>query len=315
MQFKPDFSDLLVILPALNEELAIRPTIEKIQKQFTNSEIVVVDNGSTDETVSVAKSLGAVVVHEPQKGKGFAIRSGFSHLRDKHKFVFMVDADDTYGLDTLKDAIELVGVLGYDMVVGTRVEIKNPEPGRKVSYKKGHTLGNLVLTRISRILHKVEIEDSLSGWRLMSRRFVKSFPGGASGFEIEAELNAHAYVISAGVTNVRVSYRGRDINSHSKLNTYRDGVKILRMNISLFRDNRPQIAFSLFSLPWLVASGVLIGRAWIGYVQTGLVQQFPSLIAGIGSLTVAGLLLTSGLVLQRIKLTRSNILRLAYQQG
>jgi hypothetical protein len=148
----------------------------------------------------------------------------------------------------------------------------------------------------------------------MSKQFVKSFPGGASGFEIEAELNAHAYLISAGVTNIQVSYRGRDLNSHSKLNTYRDGIKILRMNIALFRDNRPQTAFTLLSLPWIFSSALLIGRAWLGYLNTGLVEQFPSLIAGIGSLIVGGLLLTSGILLQRIKLVRSNLLRFEYQR-
>lgn len=309
-----DYSELLVILPALNEEFAITPTIESVKSACPGAEIVVVDNGSSDNTVSIVQSLGIKVLLEPKKGKGFAIRRGFSSVRETHRYVFMVDADDTYGLETIDNAIELIGKFGYDMIVGTRIDSDYVEPGRKVSYKRGHSLGNSLLTFIAQKLHKVEIEDSLSGWRLMSVNFVNSFPGGASGFEIEAELNAHAYIISAGVANVEISYRGRDLNSHSKLNTYRDGLRILRMNFSLFRDNRPQLAFSLFSLPWFVASAILIARAWFGYLNTGLVEQFPSLIAGIGSLTVAGLLLTSGLILQRIKLTRSNILRFEYQR-
>ncbi len=310
-----DYSELLIILPALNEELALKPTIEKIKRACSGAEIVVIDNGSTDKTVAVAESMGVKILLEPQKGKGFAIRRGFSSVGVQHKYVFMVDADDTYGLEAIDQAIELIKKSGYDMIVGTRVDSDEVEPGRKVSYKRGHSIGNAFLTLIAKKLHRVEIEDSLSGWRLMSTRFVKSFPGGASGFEIEAELNAHAYIISAGVSNVEISYRGRDVNSHSKLNTYRDGIRILRMNFLLFRDNRPQMAFSIFSIPWIIASAVLIIRAWLGYVKTGLVEQFPSLIAGIGSLTVAGLLLTSGLILQRIKLTRSNILRFEYQRG
>jgi glycosyltransferase involved in cell wall biosynthesis len=309
-----DYSDLIVILPALNEELAITPTIERIQLACPGAEIVVVDNGSSDNTVQVVESLGIKILQEPQKGKGFAVRKGFLSVGEKHRYIFMVDADDTYGLEAINQAMELVDKRGYDMVVGTRIESDEIEPGRKVSYKRGHSIGNTVLTFFARKLHKVAIKDSLSGWRLMSVNFVKSFPGGASGFEIEAELNAHAYLISAGVANVEISYRGRDINSHSKLNTYRDGIKILRMNFSLFRDNRPQLAFSLFALPWLIVSTILISRAWVGYVNTGLVEQFPSLIAGIGSLIVSGLLLTSGIILQRIKLMRSNILRLEYQR-
>lgn len=314
MKNRDQYSSLLIILPALNEEIAIKPTIEKLQRECPGAMIVVVDNGSTDKTITTAESLDAIVLREPQKGKGFAVRKGFMAIQNYHKYVFMVDADDTYGLEAIDDAIELVSKYGYDMIVGTRTENNNHEPGRKVSYKRGHSLGNTILTLIARTLHKVEIKDSLSGWRLMSVNFVQSFPGGASGFEIEAELNAHAYLISAGVANVEVSYRGRDINSHSKLNTYRDGIKILRMNFALFRDNRPQMAFTLFASPWLIASAVLISRAWFGYIETGLVEQFPSLIAGIGSLTVAGLLLTSGVVLQRIKLARSNMLRFQFQR-
>lgn len=309
-----DYSELIVILPALNEEFAITPTIDSLKSACPGAEIIVVDNGSSDKTVSIVESLGIKVLLEPKKGKGFAIRRGFSSVRENHRYVFMVDADDTYGLETIDNAIELIGKFGFDMIVGTRIDSDHVEPGRKVSYKRGHSFGNSLLTFIAQKLHKVEIKDSLSGWRLMSVNFVNSFPGGASGFEIEAELNAHAYIISAGVANVEISYRGRDFNSHSKLNTYRDGLRILRMNFSLFRDNRPQLAFSLFSLPWFIASTILIARAWFGYLNTGLVEQFPSLIAGIGSLTVAGLLLTSGLILQRIKLTRSNILRFEYQR-
>lgn len=308
------YSDLLIILPALNEELAIKPTLEKIQRECPGAMVVVVDNGSTDTTVATAESFNVKVLREPQKGKGFAIRRGFMAIQEHHKYVFMVDADDTYGLEAIGNAIELVGKFGYDMIVGTRIDNEDLEPGRKVSYKRGHAIGNAILTLLAQKLHKVEIKDSLSGWRLMSVNFVKSFPGGASGFEIEAELNAHAYLISAGVTNVEVSYRGRDINSHSKLNTYRDGFKILRMNFALFRDNRPQMAFTLFSFPWLIASAVLVSRAWFGYIETGLVEQFPSLIAGIGSLIVGGLLVTSGVVLQRIKLMRSNMLRFKFMR-
>ena len=305
---------LLVVLPALNEEPSILSTINAIKKVVPQANIVVIDNGSTDQTIQIVESIGVSVFREPQQGKGFAIRKGFMLVDDRYDFVFMVDADDTYGVESLSEALELIQDFGFDMVVGKRVGKRDLDTVRKETYKKGHNLGNIVLTAIARLLHKVEIEDSLSGWRVMSKSFVKSFPGGATGFEIEAELNAHAYVLSAAVANVEVTYQGRELDSHSKLSTYRDGLKILRMNLALFRDNRPQYAFTLFSLPWLLSSIFLIGRAWLGYLDTGLVNQFPSLIAGIGSLTVAGLLLTSGLVLQRIKLTRVALIRFEYQR-
>jgi len=305
---------LLVILPALNEEPSILSTINAIKKVAPQANIVVIDNGSTDRTIQIAESIGVSVFREPQPGKGFAIRKGFLLVDDKYDFVFMVDADDTYGVENLSRALDLIQDYGFDMVVGKRVGKKELGTIRKETYKKGHNIGNIALTAVARLLHKVEIEDSLSGWRVMSRPFVKSFSGGATGFEIEAELNAHAYVLSSAVANIDVTYQGRKFDSHSKLNTYRDGFKILKINLALFRDNRPQYAFALFSLPWLLSSIFLIGRAWVGYINTGLVNQFPSLIAGIGSLTVAGLLLTSGLVLQRIKLTRVALIRFEYQR-
>lgn len=307
-------SQLLVLLPALNEERSINSTITKIRSVVPGAEIVVIDNGSTDRTIEIATAAGVNVVREPKKGKGFAVRRGFSLVREEHETVFMVDADDTYGMENLKTAIDLVEVHGFDMVVGKRIEREETDILRKKTFKKGHNFGNIVLTFIARLLHKIEIEDSLSGWRVMSKSFVKSFPGGATGFEIEAELNAHIYVLTAPVANLEVDYQGREFDSNSKLNTYRDGLKILRMNFSLFKDNRPQYAFAIFSTPWFLASTYLIARAWVGYWDTGLVKQFPSLIAGIGFFIVAGLLLTSGTVLQRIKQTRTAIIRFEYQR-
>ena len=314
MENNSSYPQLLVLLPALNEEPSILSTITKIRNVVPGSEIVVIDNGSTDKTVEIATTAGVTVVREPQKGKGFAIRRGFSLVRQEHETVFMVDADDTYGVENLNTAIDLVEVHGFDMVVGRRIEKQGLDALRKKTFKKGHSFGNFVLTFIARLLHKIEIEDSLSGWRVMSKSFVKSFPGGATGFEIEAELNAHVYVLSAPVANLEVDYQGREFDSNSKLNTYRDGWRILRMNFSLFKDNRPQYAFALFSTPWFFASTYLIARAWIGYLNTGLVKQFPSLIAGIGFFIVAGLLLTSGIVLQRIKQTRAAMIRFEYQR-
>jgi hypothetical protein len=147
----------------------------------------------------------------------------------------------------------------------------------------------------------------------MSSGFVRSFSGGASGFEIEAELNAHAYILNCAVGNVNVRYSGRELNSNSKLRTYSDGYRILLMNLRLFRSNRPQVAFSLLASPWLIASAVLVLRALIAYFDTGLVLQFPSLIAGVGSFMVAALLFVTGMILQRVKTIREVILLNAYK--
>ena len=169
-----------------------------------------------------------------------------------------------------------------------------------------------MFSKISAFLHPSPILDSLSGFRVMSSNFVKSFPGGASGFEIETELNAHSYLISASVTNIDVLYRGRGENSASKLRTYSDGFKILRTNFELFRNNRPQLAFSIFALPWFLLGMVLTIYVGLKFLETGLVLQFPTFIAGVGCLTVSALLFTSGIILERIKLARVNASRFQY---
>jgi hypothetical protein len=147
----------------------------------------------------------------------------------------------------------------------------------------------------------------------MSIGFVKSFPGGATGFEIEAELNAHSYLISAAVGNIEIEYRGRGELSSSKLRTYKDGYKIVRINFALFRNNRPQLAFTLFAIPWFVVGCFYSLRALLRYIETGLVLQFPSFIAGVAALTISALLFTTGMILERIKLTRVDMARFMYK--
>ena len=147
----------------------------------------------------------------------------------------------------------------------------------------------------------------------MSIAFVKSFPGGATGFEIEAELNAHSYLISATVANIDIEYRGRGEYSASKLRTYKDGYKIVRINFALFRNNRPQLAFTIFSIPWFVIGLFYTLRAVLRYFETGLVLQFPSFIAGVAALTISALLFTTGMILERIKLTRVDLSRFMYK--
>ena len=304
--------NLLAILPALNEEVSIENTILAIRKVYPGAKILVVDNGSIDNTAKVAEKLKVSLIHEPRKGKGFAIRTAFKYLKDDTDVVFMVDADDTYGIEKLIYAMELIMVSGFDMVVGNRTEIGFKEESRKNEFKIGHALGNKFFTRLSKLLYPVNINDSLSGWRVMSPGFVRSFPGGASGFEIEAELNAHAFMVKANCVNVDVGYRGRSANSHSKLNTYRDGVRILRMNLSNFKNDRPAIAFNLIAFPWLSLSLFLILRAMDSFLKTGMVVQFPSLIAGVGAFIVSALLWITGMILQRLKLIRANLIQFQY---
>lgn len=295
---------ILVLLPCLNESSALGRTIEKIRAQIPDAIVVVIDNGSTDDSVQIAQNLGVVLVHEPQKGKGNAFRRGLSFITPEVSAILLIDSDDTYGLENLENALTAIINQGYDMVVGTRAVKKSEQNNLTEPFRVGHILGNKALSTIGRTMHPAGVLDTLSGWRVFSPRFLHSFPGGSTGFEVEAELNAHAYLMNSAVLNVDVSYQGRAEGSSSKLNTYQDGFRILRTSMRFFRNDRPQLAFSLFAFPWLVASLYFTYRAVAGYVTSGLVSQFPSLIVGVGAFVISSLLFVTGMILERIKQVR-----------
>ena len=306
---------VVAIIPCFNEELSIANTIRSIRSANNKLEIIVVDNGSTDNTVLIAKKSGARVLREPKKGKGFAVRRAFANLPKEAEIVFIVDGDDTYGIENLGKAIKLVLVDGYDMVVGARKTVNSNDSTRKAEFRIGHSFGNLILSSVFRKLFKIDIADTLSGWRVLSRSFVDSFPGGDSAFEIEAELNAHAFTLSAAVCEVPVDYIGRLDGSNSKLRTYRDGWLILRRNFRLYKSERPMLAYSLLSTPWILISAILLIRVLNTYFETGLVPQFPSLIAAVGGFIVSCNLWVTGMILERVRLQRVALARFAYSRS
>ena len=181
-----DFRKVCVILPCYNEEVSLKYTVSQIWSVSKKIEILVVDNASTDKTSEVAINLGLKVVKENKKGKGFAVRKGFSTLDKTVEIIVLVDADDTYDLSNLESAILLVSEKGYDMAVGTRVQKDIGTQRRSKAFRQGHKVGNYLLSKLSKILHPSGIKDSLSGYRIFSRNFIESFTGNASGFEIEA---------------------------------------------------------------------------------------------------------------------------------
>lgn len=302
-----------VIIPCLNEERSIRPTIEAIKKVAPAARVLVVDNGSIDRTVEICTSLAVEVLYEPNKGKGFAFRRGISNLDKDCKYVFMIDGDDTYDVNNLYQGIKLIDQ-GFDMVVGVREVVEDGAYDRSQQFRRGHKTGNRLLTCAYRALFGITLSDTLSGWRLMSRGYVESFTGGASGFEIEAELNVHAYTLPAAVAEITVAYKGRLKDSHSKLNTYKDGWAILRRNLSLYKSERPAIAYSLLATPWLLVSSVLGIRVAKTYLETQLVPQFPSLIVGITTFIVAGNLWVTGMILEHVRSNRVQLARVIYKK-
>ncbi len=292
-----------VLLPCFNEEASIGFTILQVRKFCPAARIVVIDNRSTDNTAKIATSMGVEVIYEPRQGKGFAFRRGINNLDPDCKYVFMVDGDDTYEISSISTALELIDK-GFDMVIGSRIPSTKLLEHRSVDFRRGHKIGNRLLSITYSQLFGISLTDTLSGWRMMSRGFVNSFSGGASRFEIEAELNIHAYTLNAAVTEILVEYKGRHVDSHSKLNTYRDGWAILRRNLSLYKSERPGIAYSIISFPWLMISIFMSYRVGRTYLETQMVPQFPSLIVGMATFVVAGHLWATGMILERVRLTR-----------
>ena len=308
-----DFKKVCIIIPCFNEALTLPLIIKQIKKIDLKIQILVIDNASTDNTYKIATKFGVKVVQESKKGKGYAVKKGFSNLGTGCQVIALVDGDDTYDLSNLKQAIKLVDEHGYDMVVGTRVtKVNNLDPRSKV-FRAGHKTGNYIFSKLSQILHPSGVIDSLSGFRVFSRNFVESFSGGASEFEIEAELNAHAAFIKATVENIEVAYRGRPAGSVSKLRTYRDGYKIMKINFKIFRTYRPKVAYTILALTWLLIS-IFLGTEPIKvYFETSLVPKIPSLIASVGAFIVSIQLWNTGMVLERINVAHLSQTRNAYK--
>jgi len=310
-----NFKKVCVILPCFNESLTLPSVIGQIQKISSDIEILVVDNSSTDDSFNIASKLGVKVVREIKRGKGFAVKRGFLSLSDNCEIVVIVDSDDTYSLANLITAINLVKDYNYDMIVGNRINEADSNENRINVFRRGHRTGNLIFSKLSQLLHPSGVLDSLSGFRIMSRNFVESFTGGASEFEIEVELNAHAAFIKAAVGNIDVNYKGRPIGSESKLRTYRDGYKILLINFKIFRTYRPKIAYSLLALFWIILSLSLGYKPITEYFNTGLVPRIPSLIAAVGALVVSIQLWNTGMILERVNVAHVGQIRHNYKLG
>lgn len=302
----PQRRDIAVVVPCHNEELSIGEVVRDFLQAVPGCRVVVLDNASTDRTSQLAAEAGASVLHESRPGKGYAVRRLFADV-DADCYV-LVDGDATYDPGAAAAMVDLVMDRGIDMVNGARVSGEDEVS----AYPPGHHWGNAALTALFQRLFALDIRDTLSGYRAMSRRFVKTFPSGATGFEIEAELNAHAATLGVPVAEVATAYGSRPRGSASKLNTYRDGVRILRRNLRLFRDARPGLAFLIMSLPWLLVAAPLLWLPVAEYFETGAVTKTPSLIAGTAFLVVALLMIVAGVILERVARNRLEAVRLAY---
>lgn len=298
---------IVVVLPCYNEELAIEQVVKSFQTALPNSLIYVYDNNSTDKTVKNAKNAGAIVRHEKRQGKGYVMRRAFADI--EADIYIMVDGDGTYDAQSTQKMIDLLIENQLDMVVGVRSDDHN-----KKVYRTGHRFGNKLLTNTIAFLFGSQFSDVLSGFRVFSKRFVKSFPALASGFEVEAMLTIHALELRLPTAEIDTPYFERAAGTNSKLNTYKDGFKIMSTIISLFKDTRPFAFFGTLALLLATTSIGLMVPIFIEFLETGLVPRFPTAILSTGLMIIAGISLTSGLILDNVSQNRLQQKRLVYLQ-
>ena len=295
---------IAVLLPCYNEEAAIAETIAGFRSALPGATIYVYDNNSRDRTVELARAAGALVRTERQQGKGNVVRRMFADI-DADIYV-MADGDLTYDPKAAPEMVKMLLDDQLDMVVGTRLhEVADASGG-------GHVIGNRLFTSLLAGLFGRSFTDIFSGYRVFSRRFVKSFPVLSAGFEIETEMSVHALELRMPVGELETAYGARPEGSASKLSTYRDGWRILKTIGTLYRVERPVLFYGGLGALLVVAAILLAVPLVITYLETGLVPRFPTAILVTGMVIVAVLSFFAGLILDTVTRGRREVRRLAY---
>ncbi len=297
-------ADIAVVVPCYNEEAAIAKVVEDFRDALPGAEIYVYDNNSTDRTGEAAAAAGAIVRREPLAGKGNVVRRMFADV--EADIYIMVDGDDTYDAGAAPAMVDRLIEEQLDLVNGQRVT------SIKKAYRPGHRFGNLLLTGLVAAIFGKRIDDMLSGYKVMSRRFVKSIPLLSSGFEIETELAVHALELRMPIAEMPVAYKDRPEGSESKLNTIKDGVRILRTILQLVKEERP--------LSFFTACGVLLAATALGlslpvfleYFETGLVPRLPTAVLSTGIMLLGFLSFACGLILDTVTRGRREARRMNY---
>lgn len=295
---------IAVLIPCYNEEVAIAKVVRDFRAALPGAEIYVYDNNSTDRTAVLAAKAGAEVRREQQQGKGHVVRRMFRDI--EADYYLMVDGDDTYDAALAPALLDLAMAGPCDLVNGIRREAGGD------AYRGGHRLGNALLTGAVRRIFGDRVLDMLSGYKVFSRRFVKSFPALSQGFDIETELTVHALALFMPVAHATGDYRGRAAGSASKLRTWQDGWRILRMILKLLRHERPLFFFGSIALALAAASVLLFIPVLSTYLATGLVPRIPTALLSTGIMLTAALSLLAGLILDTISRGRREVRLLAY---
>ena len=295
---------IAVLVPCYNEEAAIGTVVHDFRAALPGAAIYVYDNNSRDQTLARAREAGAVVRSEMRQGKGNVVRRMFADI--EADIYVLVDGDDTYDAGAAPRMITQMLEEGADLLTARRVHTE------AAAYRPGHVFGNRMLTGLTSLLFNVQLSDMLSGYRVFSRRFVKSFPFTAEGFAIETELTVHAVRLMMPLSELDTRYKERPVGSVSKLNTWRDGLRILGTIAYLVREERPLVFFSAF-FALLAGTSLLIGAPVVSeFLHTGEVPRLPTAVLATGLMLLGFLSLTCGLILDTVTRGRWEAKRMAY---
>ncbi len=295
-----------VLVPCFNESGTIATVIRDFQRALPDAVVYVYDNNSNDDTIAVARSNGAVVREEHQQGKGHVVRRMFADI-EADVFI-LVDGDDTYEAAAAPKMVRHLLDNGLDMITARRIATSEE------AYRFGHVFGNRMLTSLVARSFGRRVSDLLSGYRVFSRRFVKSFPVLTGGFEIETELTIHALELGMPQDEIDTDYKERPEGTESKLNTYRDGARILKTILVLLKEERPLVFFSSFFALFAAASVMSAWPVLIEFIETGLVPRLPTALLSTGLMLIAFLSLACGLILDTVTRGRRELKRLSYLQ-
>lgn len=293
-----------VLIPCYNEEAAVGQVVRDFQRVLPDARIYVYDNNSRDNTIAVARAAGALVRSEPLQGKGNVVRRMFADI--EADIYVLVDGDATYDAGTAPAMIRCLLDQQLDMVNGARVTAV------REAYRPGHRFGNWLLTGIVRWIFGDRFKDMLSGYRVFSRRYVKSFPSLANGFEIETELTVHALHLRMPTTEIETPYRDRPEGSASKLSTFKDGLRILWMILKLIKNEKPIPFFSVIAGLFAGSSVILMLPILAEFLATGLVPRLPTAVLSMGMMILGFLSLACGLILDTVTRGRCEIKRMRY---
>jgi glycosyltransferase involved in cell wall biosynthesis len=295
---------LAVLIPCYNEAATVAKVVADFRAALPGADVYVYDNNSKDETSARAREAGAIVRAELRQGKGNVVRRMFADI--EADVYILVDGDDTYDAAVVPSLIDQLINEGLDIVSGKRIATG------AAAYRRGHVLGNKLLTGLTSLMFKVHLGDMLTGYRIMSRRFVKSFPSSVEGFGIETELTVHAVRMLVPMAEVDTVYKERPEGSVSKLSTYRDGWRILMTIAGLTRRERPLVFYGIIFIIFALFTFAFGLPLVIGYFETGLVPRLPTAVLVASTMVIACLSLVAGLILDTVTRGRWEQKRLTY---